>query len=221
MIDLWNLNTIPSEATDLLTRGEKLIRDYVRKEHVIETARANAGLTGNIPSNEFGQAMSELTEMIEASVNTESLRAFHYTRMTDAEVAGIVNGGITMTSSSMFRLKLDDAVATGQMSPAAADEVYAKSPIVTGRHGGRGNMFWTCAIPYPITDDGIEAFLRCWGGEISRWELQDEGKAAGLTIGRPRIIEVTVPIPQACGGFAATRIADQLVEAFKHELGLT
>jgi hypothetical protein len=222
MIDLWDLNTLPPATTSLLARGEQLIRNHVNKDHTIGVARANAGLKGNIPSNEFGDDMSDLKREIETSVKLESLRTFHYTRMTDAEVAVIVRNGITMTSLSMFRRKLDDVVASGHITRAAVDDVYAKSPIVTGRHGERGNKFWSCAIPYPITDDRIETFLRCWGGEISRWELPDEGKAAGLmAIGRPRVIEVVLPIERACGGFAASRIADQIVEAFKHGLGLT
>lgn len=222
MIDLWDLKTLPPATTALLDDGEQLIRDHANKDHIINIARASAGLTGSIPSNEFGDDVFDLKQRIETSVKAETLRTFHYTRMTDAEVAAIVSDGITMTSPSMFRRKLEDVVVSGYMTRKAADDVYAKSPIVTSRHGERGNMFWSCAIPYPITDDGIEAFLRCWGGEIGRWELPDEGKAAGLmAIGRPRVIEVDIPIERACGGFAASRIADQIVQAFKHGLGLT
>ena len=216
MIDLWDLKTLPAATLALINDNADLIRDYFAREASIMEFRRHSTLWDEIPTNEFHDRKMALEADVGRSILSESIRGFHYTRMTGDEVCAIQSHGILMTSLPMFREKLDAIVAAGLMTKDAADYVYDNSLIVTGDYGDRIGTFWAAAHPYTVDDSGITPFHESWGGEISRWAITDETILENLRVlGKPRIIEVEIPVKLL--GYVASRIASQIIAVKGHE----
>jgi len=216
MIDLWDLNTLPAATLELVNDNADLIRDYYSRESSIMEFRRNSTLRDVIPTNEFHDRIKDLEAAIQNSIMSETIRGFHYTRLTDDEVQATKRRGIVMTSLQMFREKLDAIVAAGLMSQERSDYVYEHSPLSTGDYGDRAGTFWATTHPLSIDDSGITPFHESWGGEISRWAIEDEGTLENLRcIGKPRVIEVAIPITLT--GLVASRIAEQIIAVKGHE----
>lgn len=216
MIDLWDLKTLPAVTLALVNDNADLIRDYFAREAFIMEFRRTSTLWDEIPTNEFHDRKMELEAEVRRSIMLETIRGFHYTRMTDGEVHAIQSRGILVTSLPMFREKLDAVVAAGLMAQEASEHVYDNSPLVTGDYGDRAGTFYAAAHPYPVDDSGITPFHESWGGEISRWAIEDEAILENLrALGKPRVIEVAMPI--ALTGWVASRLAEQIIAVKGHE----
>jgi hypothetical protein len=60
--------------------------------------------------------------------------------------------------------------------------------------------------PVDVEDSGVEPLLKHWGGEVASMWARDETLTAPLAkLGRPRIIELAVPVTLADCGFDAAR----------------
>jgi hypothetical protein len=218
MIDLWDLNTLPSATLSLLNNNTNLIRQFFERQAAIKEISDTAGLRDTIPTTEFYSDMYDLKKAVEQSIMSESIRGFHYTRLTDPEVRAFQSNGISVTSLAMFRSKLAAVVSAGLMTQKESEHVFTNSPIVTGEYGNRIGTFFACGCPYVIGDPGISGFHSSWGGEISRWAVIDEAVLQSLrVIGKPRIIEVEIPVAlTAACNWVPPRIADQIVAVKWH-----
>lgn len=79
-----------------------------------------------------------------------TLRGWYYTRMTDAEVERLRQGGIYPSNLAAIRRRLDHLVAAGEIAPETADMLFSESPFHHDEMGGRGDKFWTTSQPVPI-----------------------------------------------------------------------
>ncbi len=216
MIDLWDLKTLSAATLVIINHNAELIRDYFAREASIIDFRRTSTLRDVIPTNEFRDRVMELEAEVETSIMGDTIRSFHYTRMTDDEVRAIQSHGILMTSLPMFRAKLDAIVAAGRMTQTVSEHVYNNSALVTGDYGERVGTFWATAHPCAINDSGITPFLESWGGEISRWAVEDEAVLENLRVlGKPRVIELAIPI--ALTGWVVARLAQQIIAVKGHE----
>ena len=87
-------------------------------------------------------------------------------------------------------------VAAGEISADAADALYAASPFHHPEQiGPRSDKFWMTSDPMEIGDGRVTLLLGNWGGEaVSAWLSDAQLKTAVASIGKPRVIEVAVPL---------------------------
>ncbi|WP_160004724.1 hypothetical protein [Rhizobium sp. 18055] len=223
VIDIWDNETLPGAARDLLIAGDGLLRDYRADELEIAASRPTEHVFWQRRPNAFAAGKAALEADLAALIENEEVRGFHYSRMIDEEIEAISQAGIVPTSKAFLRQRVDGLVAAGYLNIIQADEVFAKSALNAGEtYGTRDCLFWTSAFPLPIDNSGVERLLAIWGGEVASWTLSDNGEALGLpTIGRPRILEIAMPISTAMKGMAASAVAGRLVDLRMAELGLT
>ncbi|RUM16898.1 hypothetical protein EFD56_21565 [Rhizobium phaseoli] len=222
-IDLWDIETLPPETKKYLVEGDDLLAKFCAEEIAIESSRPTGRVFWQRPANKFAQSKAELEADIGYMISGESIRCFHYARMTDEEIDLIGKRGIVLSSAPFLKERLDGLVAAQHINRVQADQIYAASPLMTGElYGRRDGLFWTCAIPQPVSDSGVERLLRIWGGEVASWTLVDAGASFGLAgIGKPRILEIEIPISTAMEGRAAGTIGAWLVARRMVDLGLS
>ena len=128
------------------------------------------------------------------AMEKRTIRAWHYTRLTDAEAALLRTDGIYISTLETIRMRLDMQISEGLLSAHAADALYAASPFHE-QNDERSNKFWMTSHPLPIDDGGVTLLLENWGGEGVHFPRRyvDSIKLV-KRIGRPRIIEVAIPL---------------------------
>jgi hypothetical protein len=117
-----------------------------------------------------------------------------------------------------IRRRLDAQVAAGVFSAEIADALFAQSPFHHDEQSGpRSNKFWMTSHPVGIEHSGVTLLLGNWGGEAVYFWLKDamlEELVAG--IGKPRVIEMAVPLDATRHAYSASRA---IVATFGRTLG--
>jgi hypothetical protein len=120
------------------------------------------------------------------------IRAWHYTRLTDAEVEILQRQGVHLSTLETLQRRL--AVAAGALSSEAANQLYAQSPFHCQQNATRVNRFWMTSHPIVIDDSSVEPLMKHWGGEVASMWVREESLLTPLAaLGRPRIIELAAP----------------------------
>ena len=222
IIELWDEGTFDAELLDLLDDHADLLRSYAEAEQAIfqdhdVSPAGTSSLLG--PSNPFAAAylaFEEEEEVVAKAMRTRTTRAFHYTRMTDGEVAALLREGIHLSTPETLRRRLDACLADGLLTASEADAIVAASPFRKQRDV-RAGRFWLASHPQRVDDLGVALLLRHWGGEVAYMWLEDEALVARVqAIGRPRVIEVAVPL---CRTTASGRAAASALATFSRALG--
>jgi hypothetical protein len=149
-------------------------------------------------------------------MQARTIRAWHYTRLVDAEVSIIRNTGIYPSTLQTLRHRLDAQVRAKAFSAADADALCAASPFHE-QEEIRSGRFWMTSDPAPPDDGGVKRLLGNWGGEATYFWLRNkrlQRLVAG--IGRPRIVEIAVPVSKTREWYSAGRA---VVAAFARTLG--
>jgi hypothetical protein len=70
----------------------------------------------------------------------------------------------------------------------------------------RSGKFWMTSHPFPADHHGVELLLAHWGGEGVYFWLED-GQLIELVkgIGRPRVIEVAVPLQVTTSAYSGAK----------------
>lgn len=127
-------------------------------------------------------------------MKSRSIRAFHNTRLTDDEVETLLSEGIHLSSLERLRARLARLVGSSDLTEEEAEALQDASPFQT-QQATREGKFWMTSHPLTICDGGLEELLGIWGGEVASFHLQDDLLKSKLSkIGRPRVVEVAVPI---------------------------
>lgn len=122
-----------------------------------------------------------------------TIRAFHYTRLTDGEVASLKRDGIHLSTPATLQRRLDDIVADGGLTRDLADQLYAHSPFHGDQLEARSGKFWMTSHPIAVDDGGVKPLMKHWGGEVASMWIRNEALSAPLaSLGKPRVIELTV-----------------------------
>lgn len=195
VIDVWNLETFDDELRAFLIGNGSLLQDYFSTSRENWLSRELSDRTGPYPDNPYAGDYIDLAETTMHLMQARAIRAWHYTRMTDTELEAIRRDGIHISSLEAIRVRFNAQVKAGVFSQAVADALFAASPYQGDQHDSRAGKFWMTSHPTDVEDGGVELLLGNWGGEAAYFWLRDpELEALVASIGKPRVLEVVVPL---------------------------
>jgi hypothetical protein len=207
LIDVWNLETFDEELTSKLQANAELIRNYL----MIDRSEA---FDRHITTNPYGMDYIEFMEEVGRDMQARTIRAWHYTRLTDAEVDIIRRDGIYLSTLETFRRRLDAQVAARVFSVEVADALFAASPF-HAQLDVRSNKF--CMTSHPVATDDMTLLLGNWGGESAYFWLKDPTLSELVaSIGVPRVLEIAVPLDATPH---ASRAGQDVLATFERTLG--
>lgn len=213
IIDVWNIRTFDKQLLAALKAHALLIQDCFKTDQAIflshDLGRSRAMLR---PSNPYRSDFLALTEAIELQMRSRVIRAWHYARITEQELDALKRDGIHLSTPHTLRRRLTTLVELGILDARSADTLYQASPFHADKNGSRSNKFWMTSHPHTVDDSGVEPLLAHWGGEVASMWMQDPALLAPLaSIGKPRIVEVAVPIEATSQSYSA---AEAVIAAF-------
>lgn len=219
-IDVWDHATFDGELLDALENAADDILGYVATEHRIfleQDLDRGSGRSILRPSNPYWSAYNAVVGCVADRMERRVIRAWHYTRMTDAEVDTLRQEGIHLSTPESLRRRLDAVVAAGAISADAADQLYAQSPFHGDQHDVRVNRFWMNSHPVAFDDGSVALLIRHWGGEVASMFARSSALTDPLrTLGHPRVIEIAAPVALADCGHEA---AEAVIAAFGRSRG--
>lgn len=204
MIDLWNPDTFSAELERTLTAKSQLIFDYHSEAHRLMDENLNSSPYQSLKPNRFSADFLsfqeyELTPILAGS----RIRAWHYARLLDHEVAAM-RQGLVPSSLVFLKKRLNDLVAMDLLSQEEADKVFQESPFQS-QEGIRSGRLWIVTVPLHYCDTGVSTLLESWGGESAYFWLSDEGLATKLrNLGMSRILEIEVALSDGLNSFSAS-----------------
>jgi len=216
-IDVWNTETFDDALLAELNSERDLLRDYVLtdKRQFLEREAA----TGWVPhaTNPYAAERYYFVEhVVMPAMAQRTIRAWHYTRLTDDETARLRAGGVHISNLDAIRRRLDAQVSARVLSAQTADALYAASPF-HHQNDSRSGKFWMTSHPISADNGPVELLLEHWGGEGVYFWLKDP-KLVELvkSFGRPRVIELAVPLQVTPHAYSA---AKAVVATFVMSLG--
>lgn len=219
-MDVWDTATFDDELCSLLRRDAELIRAHVSTEKEIFLAYDYSDSPNRPllrPSNPHHERFLAVQEDLGERMKTRAIRAWHYTRMTDNEVAALLRDGIHLSTQDTLRSRLDALIAAGHMGAELAERLIAASPLRGDQRQSRTGKFWFASHPMAVGNSGVRRLLRYWGGEVaSFWTDDAELLESVERIGRARILEVAVPLAATQHAFNA---AGAVLAAYARKLG--
>lgn len=220
IIDVWNVGTFDDALRAKLDQNADLVRSYVNRENAIflEHDYSDKPRRSMLrPENEHAAAYIRFVEHLMAIMNERTIRAWHYTRMTDDDVARFRTDGILLSSPELLRERLDRIVATGLLAADQAERLWQKSPFNSDQGDLRAQRFYLTSHPQRLTCSGVRGLLGFWGGEVASFFVQDQDMAQPLsTIGVARVIEVATPINTTRNAYHA---AQAVTAAYARQIG--
>jgi hypothetical protein len=195
LIDVWDAQTIDPELTAHLHDQLGVITSYIARNREIFLAH-DLGRSRSLmrPDNALAAAFHAPQDAMGEAMQTRSIRAWHYTRMTAAEVALARAEGLHLSTPLTLQARFDALVATCELTHDQVEALYAASPF-TEQLDSRSGKFWMTSHPIAIDDGAFEPLMAHWGGEVASMRMEDEALLAPLaTIGRPRILEIAGPL---------------------------
>lgn len=207
-IDVWDLATFDGELVDILEANADLIRGYLDRDiEIFLTYERATGPDRPLmrPSNAYAAGFMALKDALGVEMETRTIRAWHYTRLTDSEVEALKTTGVEMSTLASLTVRLAGRVAAGDFSQAVADDLFAASPFHTDQLGERKDKFWMTSHPTAIDDSGVVSLMALWGGEVASFWQRDPTHLATLAgVGRRSIVELAVPLAQTRHAYAAS-----------------
>src|SRR5579863_10375508 len=110
LIDVWDAKTFDEELSVILAEHAELIRNYMMTDHEIFVAHdLGRGPEKSIirPDNPFTSAFLALKESLGERMRSRTMRAWHYTRLTAAEVEILRTEGVHVSTPATLRTRLD------------------------------------------------------------------------------------------------------------------
>lgn len=197
LIDVWDVETFDPELTACLTEHADLMAAYYARSNKIfldhDLGRARTLIR---PENEFAADLGALRETVTALMDARTIRAWHYTRLTDDEVEALLRDGVHLSTPESLRRRFDQTVTAGHLTAADAEHLWAHN-MFNHQHDSRAGKFWAVSHPQPIDDGGVTPLMKHWGGEAASMWMQDEAVLARLEgVGRARAVAVAMPLAQ-------------------------
>jgi hypothetical protein len=217
-IDVWDTVTFDQVLMAALSAGKQLVCDYLTTHrHQFEEREAASGWVPHA-TNPFASDYIAFAEGIGRNMESRTIRAWHYTRMVDDEVRIIRENGIYPGTLETLQVRLDALVKSGLITQSDAKALYAASPCHhREQQPARLGKFWMTSDPILADDRGVELLLGNWGGEATYFWLQDKTlEKLVASIGRPRIIEIAVPVASTNHWYSA---GEAVVAAYARTLG--
>jgi hypothetical protein len=204
-IDVWDVETFDGALLARLREAAGLISRYLETDRRQFLEREASSRWFPHPENPYAREYSSLSESLIAPMAQRPIRAWHYARLTDAEVQTIIQEGPVLSDLTGIRCRIDAQVAAGVITAAAAEHLWADSPFHQ-QEDIRSNRFWMVSHPTRIDDSGVELLLGHWGGEgVYFWQRDPDLVSALKSIGAARIVELHVPLNATNHAFNAAR----------------
>jgi hypothetical protein len=198
LIDVWDAKTFDEELAAFLAKEAELVRNYLTTDHSIFLSHdLGRDSRGSIlrPENPYSSAFNALKNAITAQMRYRTIRAWHYTRLTDPELTTLWCEGIHLSTPTTLRARLDALVKSGGLSMQLADAVYAGSPFHSDQKEIRSNKFWMVSHPLVIDDGDVRPLMAHWGGEVASGWMKDPTLLKQLaTTGKPCVLQLSVPL---------------------------
>lgn len=227
MIDLWDLKTYTTDIMKVLESGRQTIAGFHEREHELRNAPPQKTqiqrLLSHIPENEFEDRLNDLRDELGHLLSSKVVRGFHYCRLIDAEADGFLTNGIILTSTDFLRQRVDRLVELDHLTRAQGDKIVNQTALDRPAEFGHRVGFNLTATPIQTDSSFVDLLLRYWGGESAYWVFQevDEDLLTHLeTVGRPRIIEVAVPVEALEYGETGAGMASDLVNVYANSIGI-
>jgi hypothetical protein len=222
MIDLWDIGTYDEEILGHLERHKEIIDGYFDLEGKKNIMVAKLATWEPIQPNPFAPDYMAAVESLGGIMSTKTIRAFHYSRMTDDEIEAVLSEGIVPTSIEYMKQRVDRQVSAGRVTIEQATRIITQRPPQTTDFGVRKG-FWSTSSPIHPDDRAVDLLVGHWGGESVYWQFtgtQDEEMIGLLKgIGRGRVIEIAIPLKEANGGLAGFSVARNAVREYARSLG--
>jgi hypothetical protein len=217
LIDVWNIATFDVDLRSTLANSAELIRSYMCADREIEAEHQSSDHVRVRRNNVFAVDFLAFQEGLIPPLNERSIRAWHYTRLTNPEVFAIQRDGIELSTLESIRRRLDALIEAGNLNPSEANAIFDASPFKGSQHDARTGKFWMTSHPLPLEDFGITSFMTSWGGESAFFWQRDKNILEILNkIGAPRVIEVSVPLKSTRHAYSASV---SIVSTFSRSLG--
>lgn len=218
LIDVWKLDTYDTELLDELRLYAQLIQDYMNTESQLFVERIAADRRSVPPTNPHHGKYLWLIEHIMDYMKSRTIRAWHYTRLTDEEVETLRRTGVYPSTLETTHQRLNARVLAGVLSAEIADALFDASPFRNSTQlKARGNKFWMVSNPLESDDDRVEFLLGNWGGEAVYFGLKDTKlKSLVANLGEPGVLEIAVPISVTNHAYGA---AEAVLGAYGLSLG--
>jgi len=206
-IDVWNAATFDAELLDLLRGNAELIRQHVKTENAnFLKYDLNNGPNRPLrrPDNLFFGGFLRLQEDLGEYMQRRTIRAWHYTRMTDDEVTVLRRDGMHLSTPDTLRERLDRLAASGAVGSECANQLFERSPIHGDQREARAGKVWFVSHPIAVRDSRVTGLLRYWGGEVVSFWADDAALLEPIEkAGRGRVLEVGVPLAVTKHSFTA------------------
>lgn len=131
-IGLWDYSSFDDELRQVLEPNRQLIQDYFETDRAIFLSHdlgRGPGRSPIRPDNPHAGVYYSLLDEVNELMSARTLRAYHYTRLTDQEVEDLHRSGIHLSTPETLQRRLDALVASGRLAPAAAEVLFTKSPF--------------------------------------------------------------------------------------------
>lgn len=217
LIDVWDIDTFDADLRGDLDCHADLIRQYILTSRRQWLEREASDRRMPYPENPYAGEFLAVTEYVMGLMEQRTIRAWHYTRMTDVEIETLRRDGIHVSNLGAIRVRLAAQVAAGSFSQDVADRLFADSPFQSDQLGSRSNKFWMVSHPIDVEDSGVELLLESWGGEAAYfWQRDDALQEMLKGIGRPRVLEIAMPLAHSRHCYSA---AEAVIAAYGRTLG--
>lgn len=217
VIDVWNIATFDSELRGDLDVHAAVIKDYLLTSRRQWLEREASDHTMPYPENPFADEFIWVKEHVMRLMEARTIRAWHYSRLTDTEIDSVRESGVYPSSLDTIRSRFATQVAAGTFSQEVADRLFADSPYQSDQLDSRSDKFCMVSHPVDVEDGGVKLLLQSWGGESAYfWQRDPTLKAILKQIGRPRVLEIAMPLGHSRHGYSA---AEAIVATYGRTLG--
>jgi len=103
LIDVWNVETFDEDLIATLRANSELVRNYIVTDREIFLEREASGLRVPYRTNPHAESYGRFLEDLDPLMKTRTIRAWHYTRLTDTEVIALRTAGIYVSTLDATR----------------------------------------------------------------------------------------------------------------------
>lgn len=125
IIDVWNIDTFDSELRSDLDAHAELIRAYMITSRRHSREHEGADHRMPYPENPHAGELMSVKEHIMRLMESRTIRAWHYTRMTDPEIDALRQSRIYPSSLDTIRSRFAAQVVAGAFGQEVADRLFA------------------------------------------------------------------------------------------------